>query len=153
MSAAAPQPKENMGNPEPRLDGRAKVMGAAHYASDFRLANPAFAYLVTSAIAKGKIQSLDITDARAVPGVLEIFTSDNTQELKKIKYSAGGGGVSTSIQELGPDIQHDGQIIAMVVADSFEAARDAAYRVRAAYQRQQPSATFGSDGRSWIHTE
>jgi xanthine dehydrogenase YagR molybdenum-binding subunit len=146
MSAAAPQPKENMGSPEPRLDGRAKVTGAAHYGSDFRLPNPAYAYLVTSAIAKGKVQSLDITDARAVPGVLEIFTSDNTKELKNIKYSPGGGGVSTSIQELGPDIQHDGQIIAMVVADSFEAARDAAYRVKAAYQRQQPSATFGSDG-------
>jgi xanthine dehydrogenase YagR molybdenum-binding subunit len=146
MSAAAPQPKENMGSPEPRLDGRAKVTGAAHYGSDFRLPNPAYAYLVTSAIAKGKIQSLDITDAKAVPGVLEIFTSDNTKELKNIKYSPSGGGTSTSIQELGPDIKHDGQIIAMVVADSFEAAREAAYRVKASYQRQQPSATFGSDG-------
>jgi xanthine dehydrogenase YagR molybdenum-binding subunit len=146
MSAAAPQPKENMGAPEPRLDGRAKVTGAAHYASDFRLANPAYAYLVTSAIAKGKIQNLELTDARSVPGVLEIFTSDNTKELKNVKYSPSGGGTSTSMQELGPDIKHDGQIIAMVVADSYEAARDAAYRVKASYQRQQPSATFGSDG-------
>jgi xanthine dehydrogenase YagR molybdenum-binding subunit len=135
-----------MGAPEPRLDGRAKVTGAAHYASDFRLANPAYAYLVTSAIAKGKIQNLELTDARSVPGVLEIFTSDNTKELKNVKYSPSGGGTSTSMQELGPDIKHDGQIIAMVVAESFEAARDAAYRVKASYQRQQPSATFGSDG-------
>jgi xanthine dehydrogenase YagR molybdenum-binding subunit len=135
-----------MGAPEPRLDGRAKVTGAAHYASDFRLANPAYAYLVTSAIAKGKIQNLELTDARSVPGVLEIFTSDNTKELKNVKYSPSGGGTSPSMQELGPDIKHDGQIIAMVVAESFEAARDAAYRVKASYQRQQPSATFGSDG-------
>ena len=41
---------------------------------------------------------------------------------------------------------HDGQIVAMVVADSFEAAREASYRVKAVYQREQPSATFGSEG-------
>ena len=44
-----------------------------------------------------------------------------------------GGGASTSIQALGPDIAHDGQIIAMVLADSYEAAREAAYRVDVSY--------------------
>jgi xanthine dehydrogenase YagR molybdenum-binding subunit len=146
MSAAAPKPKENMGSPEPRLDGKAKVTGRARYPSDFPVSNPAFAYLVTSAIAKGKIDSLDTADAKAVPGVIEIFTQENTKDLKKTKYSPGGGGSSTSIQELGPEIQHEGQIIAMVVAESFEAAREAAYRVKAAYHREQPSATFGSEG-------
>src|SRR5204863_776205 len=53
---------------------------------------------------------------------------------------------STSIQRLGPDIAHDGQIIAMVVADSYEAAREAAYKVKPAYVAEQPSATFGSPG-------
>src|SRR5262249_31121040 len=57
-----------------------------------------------------------------------------------------GGGSSTSIQKLGPEIAHDGQIIAMVLADSYEAAREAAYKVKATYSAQTPSATFGSDG-------
>jgi xanthine dehydrogenase YagR molybdenum-binding subunit len=146
MSAAAPTPKENMGKPEPRLDAEAKVTGVARYPSDVAVPNPAYAYLVTSAIAKGKIATLDTADAKAVPGVIDIFTHENTQELKKVKYSASGGGSSTSIQESGPDILHDGQIIAMVVADSFEVAREAAYRVKATYNREQPSATFGSQG-------
>ncbi len=146
MSAAAPEPKENMGSPAPRLDAEAKVTGAARYPSDFPVHNTAYAYLVTSAIAKGKIENLDTSEARAIPGVIEIFTHENTKELKNVKYSPSGGGASTSIQEFGPEIMHDGQIIAMVVADSFEAAREASYRVKAVYQREQPSATFGSEG-------
>src|SRR5262249_10601904 len=53
---------------------------------------------------------------------------------------------STSIDSLGPEIKHDGQIIAMVVADTYEAAREAAYKVKASYAPARPSATFGSDG-------
>jgi len=34
MIAAAPEPKANMGKPEPRYDGRLKVTGAARYSSD-----------------------------------------------------------------------------------------------------------------------
>ena len=135
-----------MGQPEPRVDGRLKVTGEARYASDLPVSNTAFAYLVTSAIAKGTIQDNRLwTQARAVTGVLEIFTHENTGELKPVKYSASGGP-STSIQDLGPRIQHDGQIVAMVVADTFEAAREAAYKVRIAYNAEAPSATFGATG-------
>ena len=50
MSNAAPEPKENMGKPEPRIDGRLKVTGEARYGSDFPVADPAYAFLVTSAM-------------------------------------------------------------------------------------------------------
>jgi len=142
-SAAAPAPKANMGEPVPRLDARLKVTGEARYPADVPVSNPAYAFLATSTIAKGRIERLDLSDARAVPGVLEILTHENTTELKSIKF---GGGVSTSIQSLGPDILHDGQIIAVVLADSYEAAREAAYRVKATYSEEKPSATFGSRG-------
>jgi xanthine dehydrogenase YagR molybdenum-binding subunit len=146
MNRAAPQPQANMGQPEPRIEGRLKVTGEARYGSDFPVGNPAFAFLVTSAIAKGTIQSMDLRDAKAVPGVLEIFTHENTGELKPVKFGGGGGGATTSIQDLGPKIQHDGQIVAMVVADTFEAAREAAYKVRMSYKGEKPSATFKSPG-------
>ncbi len=141
---AAPEPKANMGQPVPRLDARLKVTGEARYAADFPVGNPAYAFLVTSAIAKGRIIRLDTESARAVPGVLDILTQDNTAELKEVKF--GSGGASTSIQKLGPEIAHDGQIIAMVVADTFEAAREAAYEVKATYAEDKPSATFGDEG-------
>jgi xanthine dehydrogenase YagR molybdenum-binding subunit len=146
MNRAAPAPLANMGQPEPRVEAKLKVTGEARYASDFPVSNPAFAFLVTSPIARGSIQNIDAQEARVVSGVLDIFTHENTGELKPVKFGGGGGGASTSIQDLGPKIQHDGQIVAMVVADTFEAAREAAYKLRVWYRSEKPSATFKSLG-------
>src|SRR5437773_2133609 len=66
MNAAAPQPKENMGAPAPRYDARLKVTGAARYPADVPMTNPAFAFLVTSSIAKGKLVALEVEDATKV---------------------------------------------------------------------------------------
>ena len=146
MVRAAPEPKANMGKPEPRLDGRLKVTGEARYGSDFPVSNAAFAFLITSPIAKGRIADIDLSEAKAVPGVIEIFTHDNVKGLHHIDFSAGGGGATGSIQELGPQIYCDGQIVGMVVADTFEAAREAAYAAKFTYAEEKPSATFGSPG-------
>jgi xanthine dehydrogenase YagR molybdenum-binding subunit len=143
MNAAAPQPKENMGAPAPRYDARLKVTGEARYPADVPMTNPAFAFLVTSSIAKGSLQSLDLAEARAVPGVIDILTQDDASVLHGGKF---GHGAATSIDKLGPEIAHDGQIIALVLADSYEAAREAAYKVHANYVPAPASATFGSDG-------
>ena len=147
MSIAAPEPKANMGNPVPRYDAVAKVTGKAAYAADVRLANPAYAYLVTSAIAKGRIDSFELSDARQVAGVIDIVTHETMEKLKTAKLFSNGGYTSSTIQPLqSPEIAHDGQIIAVVLAESFEAARDAAYRVKVAYTASQPSASFDSPG-------
>ena len=143
-SAAAPVPQANMGQPAPRLDGRLKVTGEARYPADEPLNNPAYAVLVTSAIARGRLDGLDLDDARAVPGVLDILTSENTRDLKQLKFQQAGS--ATSIQSLGPDIFHDGQMVAMVLADTLEAAQEGAYRVKPSYAAEAPSATFGSSG-------
>src|SRR3981189_1941266 len=146
MSNPAPEPKENMGKPEPRIDGRLKVTGEARYGSDFPVANPAYAFLITSAIARGRIEAMELSEAKAVPGVLEIFHHANSSELKQIEYRSGGGGPTSSIQDFGPEIKYGGQIIALVVADTFEAAREAAQKVHVTYQAEQPSATSDSTG-------
>ena len=147
MSTTAPEPKANMGNPVPRYDAVAKVTGKASYAADVPLANPAFAFLVTSAIAKGRIDSFDLSDARKVPGVIDIVTHETMEKLKEAKLFSDGGYTSSTIQPLqSAEIAHDGQIIAVVLADSFEAARDAAYRVRVNTTAAAPTASFSSPG-------
>jgi xanthine dehydrogenase YagR molybdenum-binding subunit len=85
-SVAAPAPKANMGEPVPRLDARLKVTGEARYPADVPLNNPAFAVLVTSSIAKGRLTRLDLDAARAVPGVLDILTHETTGDLKNLKF-------------------------------------------------------------------
>jgi xanthine dehydrogenase YagR molybdenum-binding subunit len=140
---AAPMPKANMGAPIPRYDARLKVTGEARYPADVAVPNPAYAALVTSPIAKGRIETLDLGQARAVPGVLEILTYQNTSELKPAKF---GIASSTSIQDLGPMIRHAGQIVAVVVADTFEAASEGAAAVTVTYAQETAAATFGADG-------
>ncbi|WFU26565.1 xanthine dehydrogenase family protein molybdopterin-binding subunit [Bradyrhizobium sp. CB1717] len=147
MTAAAPEPKANMGQPVPRYDAHSKVTGRATYASDMPLANPAYAFLVTSAISKGRIDNFDLDDARGVRGVIDIVTHENAPKLKESKLFSNGGYAGTTIQPLkSPDIAHDGQIIAVVVAESYEAAREAANRVKVSYTVVTPSATFDSPG-------
>ena len=147
MSTTAPEPKANMGNPVPRYDAVAKVTGKASYAADVPLANPAFAFLVTSAIAKGRIDSFHLSDARKVPGVIDVVTHETMEKLNEAKLFSDGGYTSSTIQPLqSAEIAHDGQIIAVVLADSFEAARDAAYRVRVNTTAAAPTASFSSPG-------
>jgi len=147
MSIAAPEPKANMGQPVPRYDAVAKVTGRARYAADVPLANPAFAYLVTSAIAKGRVDSFDLADAKSVRGVIDIVTHENADKLKDAKLFSSGGYTSTTVQPLkSADIAHDGQIVAVVVAETFEAAREAAHRVKVAYREDKPTASFDSPG-------
>ena len=55
-NAAAPTPQANMGEPAVRLDARLKVTGEARYPSDMPVGNPAYAYLLTSTIARGRIE-------------------------------------------------------------------------------------------------
>jgi xanthine dehydrogenase YagR molybdenum-binding subunit len=133
-----------IGQPAIRIDGRAKVTGRARYPSDEVVANPAWAFLVTSAIARGRIRGFDLTEARAVTGFLDILTYENVGgEAEKPKPMSGGETTPTLESDR---IAHDGQIIGVVVADSFEAAREAAHKVRVDYEVEPPSATFGSPG-------
>ena len=147
MSVAAPEPKANMGKPVPRYDALAKVTGKAKYASDVPLMNPAYAYLVTSAIAKGRIASFDLDEAKSVSGVIDIITHENAEQLKATKLFSSGGYMSTTIQPLkSPEVAHDGEIIAVVLANTFEAAREAAHRVKVNYAAVAPTASFDSPG-------
>jgi xanthine dehydrogenase YagR molybdenum-binding subunit len=147
MTSPVPAAQRNMGQPIARLEARAKVTGVARYASDMPLANPAYAYLVTSTIAKGRITGIDETAARAVPGVLHILTHRNRPAIAPIKHFVQGGGGLTAVPPLaGPEIAYEGQIVAMITAESFEAAREAAHRLVVRYDRQRPAATFGDAG-------
>jgi xanthine dehydrogenase YagR molybdenum-binding subunit len=148
MTVIGPIRQANMGAANSRIDGRAKVTGTAAYASDFPLGRPAYAYFVTSAVARGRIESFDLTAAKEVPGLLDIMTYETVRgQVKKASFFAGGGHASTTIRPLeSPEIFHDGQIIAVILADSYEAAREAAYKVKVSYLAAPAAATFDSPG-------
>jgi xanthine dehydrogenase YagR molybdenum-binding subunit len=147
MSIAAPEPKANMGKSVPRYDGMAKVTGKAQYAADVPLSRPAYAFLVTSGIARGRIDGFDLSAAKKIGGLIDIVTHENAEPLRDAELFSNGGYASTTIQPLkSSDIAHHGQIIAVVLAETFEAAREAAHAVKVSYTSAGSSTTFGSPG-------
>ena len=142
MSAAAPAPQANMGEPIARVDAFAKVTGRANYASDVPHARPAHAFLLLSDIGRGSITAIDDAAARAVPGVLDIMTHLNRPALAKNQ----GMQITSTLPLGGPEIHHDGQIIGLVTAETYEAAREAAHRVILRYDAQTPASVFDAPG-------
>lgn len=135
----------HIGKPALRIDGPAKVTGAARYPSDEAFANPAYAVLVTSAIARGRVSAIDDSGARAVPGFLDILTHANVGDQAKPPPAPGGQGQTTTTLE-SDQVWHDGQIVAVVVAETLEAATDAAHRVKVTYAVERPAAGFDAPG-------
>jgi xanthine dehydrogenase YagR molybdenum-binding subunit len=133
---------EIIGKPIDRVDGRLKVTGGARYAAEFQLPNMAHGYCVQSTIAKGRIRSIDTKMAEAAPGVLAVITYKNAAKLKKDEE---GGSIQDgklgekNLLPLQDDIIHyDGQHIGVVVADTFEHARDAASLIKVDYTSDKP---------------
>lgn len=144
MSAAAPPPGPNQGAPVPRIDARLKVTGEARYAADLPVANLAHGVLVTSDIARGEVHALSLDAARATPGVLDIVSYGDVDGLRRPEFG------NSSQSALGPlhqrRIFHDGQIMALVVAETFQAAEEAAAKITAHYGREPPAADLDARG-------
>ena len=135
-----------IGDAAPRWDARKKVAGEAVYGMDEPVPHALYAYLVTSAIALGHIVSIDERDSRAVFGVVDILTyRDVGERIKSGKIVLDHGYMGTSIAPLSSNkIWHDGQIVAMVVAETFESAREAAHRLRVRIPAGDGDRQFGS---------
>jgi xanthine dehydrogenase YagR molybdenum-binding subunit len=119
-----------VGKPVDRIEGPLKTTGTAPYAYERHnvVANQAYGYIVGSAIATGRITSMDLTRAKAAPGVIAIVSAENAGKLKK-------GEFNTAKLLGGPEVDHYHQAIAVVVAETFEQARSAAQLVQVKYAR------------------
>lgn len=131
-----------------RMDGPAKVTGRAHYGgSDVPIGGAAYGVLVVSAIAKGRVTQIDESATRAVKDVIEVFTHRNIGDIQPGQVFDKGGHMGSSIAPLASaQIFHDGQIVALVIGQSLEAACDGAARLVVNYEQDPPSASFSSPG-------
>ena len=119
-----------------RVEGRAKVTGAAKYAAEHYPADLAHGVVVNSSVAKGRISGFDLQEALAVPGVIDIITYQNRPKMRAFDLSykdmtAPSGSPFRPLYD--EKVLYSGQPIALVVADTFEAARYASSLVRAEY--------------------
>src|ERR1700732_4225332 len=135
--------KDVLGKPHDRLEGRLKVTGALRYSGDRPIKDVAYGCLVTSTIGRGAIRSMDVSETEKSPGVVAVYTPFHSLKLYDGLTQAEG----TNSGEIDPPLQDNkiryyGQIIALVVAHSFEQARDAAARIKVDYKEEHPVASW-----------
>ena len=124
-----------IGRPVSRVDGRQKVTGGATYAAEFGVPNMAHAAVVRSTVANGRIISIDTAEAERAAGVLAVLTHRNAPRLAYRPHKGlPDAAVGERLHVLQDNrVNHQGQPIALVVADTLEQANHAAALVRAAY--------------------
>ncbi len=142
----------SIGLPTTRRDAAAKATGAARYAADFGHGGTAYAALTLSSVARGRITRIDTAAAEAVPGVQMVLTHrDLNQDLGGETFAMKGGHMQSSFMPLSSDeVHYAGQIVGLVVADTQEAAEQAARALTLDYATQHASADMDEPGH---HTE
>jgi len=144
--------KNIIGAPINRTDGWAKVSGAAHYAAEHPVEGLVHAVLVTSTIPNGRVLRIDDSAARELPGVLLVMSHENAprlpRETRDGKIQPPIGRRLTLLQE--DAVYYNNQPIAVVVADTFERAREAGARLRIEYE-QKPAVLDFAQARQALH--
>ncbi|ATY09809.1 xanthine dehydrogenase family protein molybdopterin-binding subunit [Amycolatopsis sp. AA4] len=125
-----------------RLDAPRKVTGQADYALDRTFPGMLYGYILLSTIAHGEITAMDVTAAKSAPGVVHVYSPFDPLELHPFK-SQLMGDVWLPLHDR--DVVFYGQPIGLVVAETFEQARDAAGLIQVSYQ-EKPALTSMEDG-------
>ena len=140
----------HVGRPLDRIDGRAKVTGAARYAADAPVGDVLYAVIVQSTVAGGRMAEIDETATRAVAGVVEVLTYRNAPKVPAFAFDF----TLPIAEQLAPlqsdEIHYDGQHVALVIAETFEAAREGAALLRISYTPGPFQATV--DGASEVES-
>ncbi|MGH3155466.1 MAG: hypothetical protein ACRDNF_02650, partial [Streptosporangiaceae bacterium] len=126
-----------------RLDGPLKVTGRAKYGADHNFAGMAYGYIVVATIAHGEIRGMDVTAARSAPGVIDVYSPFDPVDLRTPNTMFGETWVPLQDKE----VTYYGQPIGLVVAETYEQARDAAMTITASYH-ELPALTSLRDGLS-----
>src|SRR4051812_1346839 len=128
-----------------RVDGRQKVTGTATYAAEFRLPGFAHGAIVRSTIANGHIASIDTAAADRSPGVIAVLTYRNAPRLAYRSHKAMvDAAIGERLHVLQDDrVNHQGQPVALVVADTLEQAVHAATLVQIAYAAESGITDIG----------
>jgi xanthine dehydrogenase YagR molybdenum-binding subunit len=124
-----------------RVDGIAKVTGAARYAAEHEAPDLAYGVVVSGTVAKGRIKRIDCSAAEAVPGVIAVITHENRKVKMRgndLAYKDMTAPSGSPFRPLYSDrIFYSGQPVALVVAETFEAARYAAALVKLTYEVEE----------------
>lgn len=134
----------HIGLSAPRADGPLKVAGAARYAAEHNPPGVLYGFPVPSTVAGGRIAAIHTEAAERVPGVVAVVTHKNAPDQAPFAQS---DDLVTKVMGpkpalSGEDVTFHGQFVALVVAETFEAARDAAALVAVEMDATPPALDF-----------
>ena len=120
-----------VGKPLARLEARAKVTGRAEYVHNLTVPNMLHAKVLRSTVAHGRIRKLDVSAARATPGVFAVYTGE---DIKTIIAEPYYGPAFHDQPILAIDkVRHVGEPVAVVLAADVHVAETAAQSIVAEY--------------------
>jgi xanthine dehydrogenase YagR molybdenum-binding subunit len=140
-----PAAPTGIGAPVDRVDGTAKTTGAARFSAEYHYADITHAALVHATVSRGTIVAIDTAAALAHPGVVAVLTHENAPKLKSTAkgLNLGSFASGTNVDYLNTDeVLWNGQPVAVVVADTVEAASHAASLVTVRYRTLPSSVDF-----------
>ncbi|ROP62598.1 CO/xanthine dehydrogenase Mo-binding subunit [Enterobacter sp. BIGb0383] len=117
-----------VGKEVPRVDGLAKVTGKAIYGDDIRMKGMLFGVCRYVDIAAGRVDSVDFSDAENVPGVVKIATWKDVPGQRKL-----GAIIPDYPPLIENEIAYRGDVIAVVAAETYEAACIAVDKIKVSY--------------------
>ena len=136
---AAPVLPRAVGAPIDRIEGRLKVSGQARYAYEHRPEQVVYGWIVQSKVARGTIRSLGAKRALTVAGALEVLWYGNVPRL-------AGEIKNRELAVFQSDrVAYRGQIIACAVAETLEAAREAAELIEIDYESEAHDVVLSQD--------
>jgi CO/xanthine dehydrogenase Mo-binding subunit len=130
-------PRTTIGVSARRVGGVDRVSGAQRYVGDIALGEMLHVKLVHIDCARGRIRSVDASEAARMPGVHAIVTAD---DLPQPMPRFGPGYADRPLLAVGETKFH-GDAVAVVVAETLDAAREAAHLVRVDYEELPPVTT------------
>ncbi|RDE05397.1 xanthine dehydrogenase family protein molybdopterin-binding subunit [Sphingomonas aracearum] len=110
--------------PLPRYEGAKKVSGTARYSAEFTAENMAYGVLVGVGHGSGTVTGVDADAIRGLPGVIDVVT-----DFKSFLRNAGQGGETKAPTQGVEEVAYFGQFVAIVLGETYEAARGAALQL------------------------
>jgi xanthine dehydrogenase YagR molybdenum-binding subunit len=144
-----------IGEPLARIDGRAKVTGAARYAAEFNQAGQAYAVIVSATVGLGRVQAIDSAEALRLPGVIAVIDHRNAPRLA---YGPHSGFTDPAVGERLHVLQDEavcfhGQPVAVVLAETLDRAEHAALALHVSYTAERPQLEPAGPGATLVVPE
>src|SRR3954453_12122315 len=135
--------KFGVGQPVRRFEDQTLITGKGRYTDDIQFENTAYAYVLRARVAHANIRKIDVSAAKAMPGVLSVLTGEDIRAdgLGDVPCHAPLNNKDGSPRHDTPrpalaigKVRHLGQPVALVVAETYAQAQDAAEAIEIDYE-------------------